>query len=60
MRMDCWSLYKIYGFLYHISALPLILEGKGLLTVKQAGLNYTSLDDGKIRQAFSIEKEREV
>ena len=28
MRMDCWSLYKIYGFLYHISAVPLILEGK--------------------------------
>ena len=27
-RMDCLNLYKIYGFLYHISALTLILEGK--------------------------------
>lgn len=34
----------------------------GALTAKQAGLNinHTSLDGGKIRQAFPIEKEREV
>ena len=60
MRLDCWCFYQIYGFLYHNSALTLFLEGKkeGLRTthLKTSWTKYTSLDDGKIRQAFPLKK----